>query len=162
MTDTDVAGVGHVPDAGSEDPVPDLEQEMLVLFRRMRGLVGVRARALHPKLDAACYPMIMTLRHRDAVPMADLLVELGIEKSTLTRRIDAAARLGLVERIPDPHDARARLVALTAEGRERVAALQAAETQRWRERLDSWEPTDVRNLTALLMRLSASIEDDAT
>lgn len=161
MTDTGVTGVpAPVPD--TDDPVTELEREMLALFRRMRGLVGSRARALHPKLDAACYPMIMTLRHQDAVPMADLVAELGIEKSTLTRRIDAASRLGLVERTPDPHDARARLVALTTEGRERVAAVQAAETQRWRERLDSWEPGEVRRLAHLLMRLSESIEDVET
>ena len=98
-----------------------------------------------------------------AAPLAggDVILELrdlAIEKSTLTRRIDAAVRLGLVERTPDPHDARARLVALTADGRERLTALQREQTARWRRRLSTWDPADVEQLTALLRRLGDGLD----
>lgn len=144
--------------AGSADPITALEHEFMALMRRGRDQMGVRARAVHPQLDPACYPLLVLLGRADAVAMSELLRDLAIEKSTLTRRIDAAVRLGLVERTPDPHDARARLVALTADGRERLTALQREQTARWRRRLSTWDPADVEQLTALLRRLGDGLD----
>lgn len=155
----DPTGVSAVCEPGeSGDPVEALEHEMLAVWRRVRGLMGERARAVHPKLDAVCYPMLVLLRRADAVAMADLLAELGIEKSTLTRRIDSAVRLGLVERRPDPADARARLVALTPSCRERLSVLADEESERWRGRLAQWDTTDIRGLTTLLRRLGDALD----
>ena len=75
----------------------------------------------------------MILTRADAVPMSDLVAELGVEKSTLTRQIDALVRLGLAERRPDPQDARARLVALTDPGRGRLTESREAVIARWRD-----------------------------
>ncbi|MFD6856795.1 MarR family winged helix-turn-helix transcriptional regulator [Rhodococcus sp. NPDC060086] len=141
------------------DPVPGLEQGLVVLWRRVRGLIRERALAVHPKLDPVCYPMLMMLRRADAVAMADLHADLGIEKSTLTRRIDSTVRLGLVERTPDPNDARARLLALTPSCRDRLNELESVQTEQWRARLSDWDTTDIRRLSELLGRLGDSIED---
>jgi DNA-binding MarR family transcriptional regulator len=50
--------------------------------------------------------------------MSELGGVLGLAKSSLTGLVDRTARRGLVRREPDPQDARAVRVALTAEGRE--------------------------------------------
>ncbi|MDV2475611.1 MarR family transcriptional regulator [Rhodococcus zopfii] len=115
--------------------------------------MAASARAVDPKLDPVCYPLLVLLRDADAIAMADLIGVLGIEKSTLTRRIDSAGRLGLVERIPDPYDARARLVALTPEGRRRLEEQRVETFRRWRDRLALWDPDDVRQLATLMHRL---------
>jgi DNA-binding MarR family transcriptional regulator len=50
--------------------------------------------------------------------MSELGGVLGLAKSSLTGLVDRTARRGLVRREPDPQDARAVRVALSAEGRE--------------------------------------------
>lgn len=141
----------------STDPISELEAELVDLWRRGRIQSRERARAINPKLDPACYPLLAILtRDNDAVPMSALVAELGVEKSTLTRQIDAVVRLGLVERLPDPHDARARLVSLTDAGRDQLSVQREAALADWRERLSRWDPADVRQLTTLLRRLAAS------
>jgi DNA-binding MarR family transcriptional regulator len=52
--------------------------------------------------------------------MSDLGGVLGLAKSSLTGLVDRCAQRGLVRREPDPQDARAVRVALTAEGSELV------------------------------------------
>lgn len=138
------------------DPISELEAELVDLWRRGRIQTRERARSIDPKLDPACYPLLVMLTRRDTVPMAELIAELGVEKSTLTRQIDAVVRLGLVERRPDPHDARARLVALTDFGRARVTEQRATAIAAWRERLSRWDPADVSLLAGLLRRLADS------
>ncbi|HET8992648.1 MAG TPA: MarR family winged helix-turn-helix transcriptional regulator [Rhodococcus sp. (in: high G+C Gram-positive bacteria)] len=168
MTTTDTSESADAPSASvpadaadsgpGADPVVGLEQGLVILWRRVRGLIRERAAAVHPKLDPVCYPMLMMLRRADAVAMADLHADLGIEKSTLTRRIDSTVRLGLVERTPDPHNARARLLALTPLCRERLSELESVQTEQWRTRLSDWDSTDIRLLGELLGRLGDSIE----
>lgn len=140
----------------NSDPITELEAELVDMWRRGRIQSRERARAINPKLDPACYPLLAILACEEAVPMSALVAELGVEKSTLTRQIDAVVRLGLVERRPDPKDARARLVALTESGRTQLTELRESAIAQWRERLSRWDPADVRQLTTLLRRLAES------
>ena len=141
------------------DPITDLEAEFADIWRRGRIQMRARARAIHPRLDPTCYPLLVLLSRHDAIRMSDLLSDLGLEKSTLTRQIDSVVRLRLVERHPDPNDARARLVALTDEGRSRLDEGATTATAVWRERLSRWNPDDVRQLADLLHRLAVDTAD---
>lgn len=137
------------------DPVAALQAEFVRFWRTGRAEVRRRARAIHPRLDPTGYQVIALLAAEDApVPMAVLLAELDEEKSTLSRQVDALERLGLALRSPDPRDSRARLVALTEEGRSRYLELREAVSSRWREVLSAWEPDDVEALTGYLRRLT--------
>lgn len=135
------------------DPITGLQVELSDMWQRGRSRTRRYARDIHPKLDPALYSVLVLLNRSTAVRMSDLIATLDIEKSTLTRQIDAAERLGLVERIPDPDDARAKLVALTPEARSRVSSLQDRQTEEWRARLATWDPEDIMMLTSLLHRL---------
>lgn len=144
------------PDGGVPDQIADLENELVDLWRRGRIQTRERSRLIHPRLDSTSYPLLVVLaQHEHPVPMSELVRVLELEKSTLTRQIDAVARLGLVERLPDPADARARLIGLTDEGRDRLAEVTTAAIGRWRERLSLWDPADVRELSRLLRLLAA-------
>lgn len=137
----------------SADPVAALEATLMDIWRIGRIRMRERARELDPKLDPAGFPLLVLLTRQEALPMSALVAELGVEKSTLTRQIDAAARLGLVERRTDPQDARARLVALTPDARRRLAAQRDVYVARWRDQLSRWNPDDIATLTGLLHRL---------
>jgi DNA-binding MarR family transcriptional regulator len=138
----------------SDDPIADLETELVEMWRRGRARIRTRARAIDPRLDPTCYPLLALLAQRDRLSMSAIIAELGVEKSTLTRQIDSVVRLGLVERHLDPDDARVRLIALTDKGHRRLDEVTATAIADWRDRLSRWEPTDVRQLTQLLRRLA--------
>jgi DNA-binding MarR family transcriptional regulator len=54
--------------------------------------------------------------------LAELADAAQISKQTLGSIIDQLERAGYVQRLPDPHDARAKLVTITAKGQELVQA----------------------------------------
>ncbi|MBD0860650.1 MarR family transcriptional regulator [Gordonia sp. zg691] len=135
------------------DVISGLESELTDFWRRGRIRTRVRARAIDNRLDPSCYPLITVLARHNSMPMSELVTAVGMEKSTVTRQIDALVRLGLAERHPDPRDARARVVTLTDHGRERIDAVVASAVIDWRARLAQWDPEDIRTLTTLLHRL---------
>lgn len=57
------------------------------------------------------------LRADDPPTMSELAAEMHCDNSSLTGIVDRLEALGYVERVPAPHDRRARCVALTEEGR---------------------------------------------
>ncbi|MEU6055248.1 MarR family winged helix-turn-helix transcriptional regulator [Streptomyces xanthochromogenes] len=85
---------------------------------------------------------------------ADLAEHLGVTKQAAAQLVEELVRKGYVERLPHPHDARARLLALTATGWAATrAADQAARAAvaAWREVLGE---TRFGELVADLRRLA--------
>ncbi|GED98804.1 MarR family winged helix-turn-helix transcriptional regulator [Gordonia crocea] len=150
-------------DASSPDPIDgliaELESELTDFWRRGRVRARDRSHEIHPSLDPSCYPLLMAVARREPIGMSDLVHGLGVDKSTVSRQVDAVERLGLVERRPDPEDARARVVALTDDGRSRISAVFATHVPQWRARLAQWDPADIGMLIELMRRLATSLED---
>jgi DNA-binding MarR family transcriptional regulator len=136
-----------------DEAVLRLEAQMAELWRRSRARIRTLARQVHPQLDPASYPVLAVLVRDGPQRSSALGVVLELDKSTVSRQVDAAVRLGLVERVPDPTDARARLVGLTEEGRARMGSQRAQQLDRWRSSLTAWDVADVEQLTALLQRI---------
>jgi len=72
-------------------------------------------------MQAGC---VQALYHAGPASLAWLATELGISHQLVSHRINGLVRQGYVETGPDPKDARKRLVALTAQGREQAERLQ--------------------------------------
>lgn len=136
-----------------EDVLPALEEELAALWRRARVSARDAARALHPQLDPTAYPLVVLLGRTPTMRVSELGAALFLDKSTVSRQIDATVRVGLVERALDPTDGRARLVTLTAAGRSRLGELQDLQRARWQEALGSWDRDDIVALTGLLEKL---------
>ena len=136
-----------------DDALSALETELAALFRRARSVTRDAARELHPQLDPTLYPLVVVLLQSGAMRMSELAAALMLDKSTLTRQVDAATRIGVVERTVDPSDARARLVSLTPLGRDRLTAQLEEQRSRWKRALATWDRQDVVRLTELLHKL---------
>jgi DNA-binding MarR family transcriptional regulator len=136
------------------DEVAELEAAISDTWSWARATARSAAQALDPRLDVTAYPLVSLIGVRGAMRPSELAAVLHLDKSTVSRQIDAAARLGLVERGPDPDDARAVTVQLTDDARARLDELKAARMERWRAALAEWEPGDITELTRLLGQLT--------
>jgi MarR family transcriptional regulator for hemolysin len=70
-------------------------------------------------------PLIVLHRHGGAVRQGLIAEEIGVEGPSLVRVIDQLERDGLVTRVSDPSDRRAKMVALTDAGREKAVEIEA-------------------------------------
>jgi DNA-binding MarR family transcriptional regulator len=84
----------------------------------------------------------------------DISEVLRLHKSTTSRNLATLEELGLIERIPDPDDARARQVRMTAEGLEALERSFDGRRERLRAQLASWDAADIAELARLLRRLN--------
>jgi len=135
------------------EALADLETEMAGLWQLSRARAREVAQVIHPRLDPTAYPLIAVLGRSEAMRPSELMRALHLDASTVSRQIAAVERLGLVTRVPDPSDARARLVALTPEARERVTDVRREQLARRKASLADWPPEDIAQLTRLLRRL---------
>lgn len=73
--------------------------------------------------DATWAPLIHLQETGGGVTQKELAALVGIDGSSLVRLLDILCRQGLAERRVDESDSRARLIYLTADGEQRVAAI---------------------------------------
>lgn len=138
--------------------VADVERELSRLLRGARVTSTTIAREVHPDLDVSAYSVLVTVRELaktlpDGVRAADVGEALHLHKSTMSRTISVLERLGLIERVPSPDDARARLLTLTATGEASLDAALSARRERTAEVLGQWSAPDLRDLARLLATL---------
>ena len=145
----------------SEHMVAAIEQELSALFRRSRSASLRLARRVPPEMDAAGYALISQIEmgtgSSAGVRASDVAQVLGLDKSTVSRGITQLENLGLIERVGDPDDGRARLLRLTTTGAERFEAMRTQRQTEFRAILDRWNPTDLADLGRLLSRLNSDL-----
>jgi DNA-binding MarR family transcriptional regulator len=79
---------------------------------------------------------------------------LRLEKSTISRLVDQLTSAGLVERAPNPHDRRSRLVGLTATGTHRARRLEDARRDLFERLLGALTPNERRLVVDGVTRLA--------
>lgn len=95
----------------------------------LSGLLDIALEALliefRVELEAAGYAelrpthgCVFRFVREDGMRLTELATLAGITKQSAGEIVDELARLGYVERIPDPDDRRAKLISLTAKGEE--------------------------------------------
>jgi DNA-binding MarR family transcriptional regulator len=141
-----------------EQTLQALEHEMGVLVRRIRRVIAERARMLDPDLSPVAYSMMTALN--DSGPQrASALVEIfSVDKGAVSRQVQALLELGLIERTPDPEDRRAMILAVTEEGRRRLATIAQTRRQQLTTRLESWSDEELSAFVRSLARYNASLE----
>lgn len=96
------------------------------------------------------------LLRRGPLTVTDIAELIGRPLSTASRMVDALESAGMVTRVVNPHDARSRLVELTAKGVEVVQDLRSEAAVPFLERLDRLTPEETETLRALLAKLTGS------
>ncbi|GIH79285.1 MarR family winged helix-turn-helix transcriptional regulator [Planobispora longispora] len=85
--------------------------------------------------------------------VTDLAEQARVTKQTATFLIDQLEKAGYVERVPDPRDARARLVRIAARGRAAIEVAMEAEAEVQAEWTRHLGKRDADNLRRILTRL---------
>lgn len=135
-----------------------IEQEVGVLIRRVKRVIGERARTVHPDLQPASYLMLSYLATSGPQRSSVLSERFGVDKGAISRQVQHLCDLGLLERTPDPEDGRATLVSASADAVHRLEALNR-DRRRWlAEQLAEWSEDDLRDFASGLSRYNAALD----
>jgi DNA-binding MarR family transcriptional regulator len=140
------------------DELGRLEQEVGVLIRRVKRVIGERARAVHPDLQPASYLMLSHLVSSGPQRSSVLSERFGVDKGAISRQVQHLCELGLLERTPDPEDGRATLVSASPDAVHRMEALNR-DRRRWLdEQLAEWSEDDLRQFVTGLARYNEALD----
>jgi DNA-binding MarR family transcriptional regulator len=140
------------------DELGRLEQEVGVLIRRVKRVIGERARAVHPDLQPASY-LILTFLATDGPQRSSVMSErFNVDKGAISRQVQHLCDLGLLVRAPDPVDGRAMLISATPDAARRLEAVDH-DRRRWlEEQLVEWSESDLREFVAGLARYNRALD----
>jgi DNA-binding MarR family transcriptional regulator len=101
---------------------PALVDALVALSRVLVGQTARAIGAVGADLSLPQYRTLVVLASRGPLRTRDLADELGVQPSTVTRKIDRLLRKGLVWRKQGPPDRRVAWLGLTEDGKELVGA----------------------------------------
>jgi DNA-binding MarR family transcriptional regulator len=146
----------HGPDAGWEPTVPALVNLVaasggphLRAAFAAAGLDGIR-----PAQSVALVPLVAGGLHA-----SDLADRLRVSRQAVAQAVAALERHGYVARAPDPVDARARIIELTARGRQALQVMRSnavALEKRWHEVLGGRRLGELRETLTMLLACEAT------
>nr|WP_246297521.1 MarR family transcriptional regulator [Janibacter cremeus] len=124
-------------------------------------LHATRARAprVHPALEPSHHAVLIALRDEPA-RVGDIAERNISDASTVSRQVSHLTALGLVEKVPDPQDRRAQLVALSDEGHAVLDELVARREAWFVELLSDWPNEDVATFIHYLDRFCDTVAAD--
>ena len=137
-----------------------IESEVGSLIRRVKRVIGERAREVHPELHPMTYFILTHLATHGPLRGADLSDAFGMDKGGVSRQVQALVDLGLVERKPDAEDRRAILLDATDEGRERLETMSRHRSDRFDQRLGDWSDEDLATFARQLAAYNLALADD--
>jgi DNA-binding MarR family transcriptional regulator len=139
------------------DSLRHLEREVGVLIRRIKRVIGERARAVHEDLQPASYLMLSWLVDEGPVRASAMVERFSIDKGAISRQLQHLDELGLVVRTPDPADGRATLVAASDDARRRLADV-AEHRRKWLdEQLGDWSAEELETFATTLEKYNRAL-----
>jgi len=161
MTIDSTAGDGDVGRLGRDSAAMDVYDDIAIELRRVlklgRALTYRQMRTFNGVAPALF--SILSLLYREGPKRTTTVAEhLHIDVSVASRQVGELEHIGQVERRPDPSDARAYLMAITASGTDTVLAVREQQRQITRAALDEWDSEELRAFVIALRRFG----DDMT
>ena len=118
-----------------------------------------RATQVHPDLSPAGYLILRLLKDQGAIRASVIAEHFESDKGAVSRQVQLAIDLGLVERSTDPADRRASLLQLTEAGGAGLLHVDAVRRERLKERLGEWDDASLAHLVDTLGRYNEVFED---
>jgi DNA-binding MarR family transcriptional regulator len=138
------------------------------LTRTIRQLIDVittrsmRERSHFVKASGLSMPqfgILMHLHYSNNCGISHLGEHMDISAPAASQLVDRLVQHGLVERTEDPHDRRAKQLALTAKGRELIETSLTARTRWVDELVRSLRPEDYNQVATTLSKLTEAVQD---
>ena len=142
------------------DDLRRIEGEVATLIRRVKRVMGERAREVHPDLHPMTYFILNHLAQHGPLRAADLSDAFGMDKGGVSRQVQTLVDLGLVVRQPAAEDRRAVLLDASDEGRERLEAMTRSRSDRFDQRLSDWSDEELAGFSAQLAAYNRALSDD--
>lgn len=139
------------------ESVRRLEHEVGVVIRRVRRVIGERARAVHPDLQTSSYLMLSYLADRGQVRASEMVETFGIDKGAISRQVQHLLDLGLVDRSPDPNDGRATLLSASEDAVRRLEEVSTMRRRYLDERLGDWTDDELADFADTLARYNRTL-----
>jgi DNA-binding MarR family transcriptional regulator len=136
----------------------DLEREVSVMVRRIRRLLGERARSVHPDLQTPSYLLLSWLDQHGPARASAVAESFGIDKGAISRQVQNLLELGLLDRTPDPEDGRATLLSATAPAHARLADVSGANRLWLDSKLGDLSDAELADFVRLLGRYNAALD----
>lgn len=133
---------------------------MSVVVRRIRRVIGERARTVDPSLQPAGYLVLSYLADSGPRRGADVVDCLGIDKGAISRHVQHLVDLGLVVRQQDPADGRAHLLSVTPAGHQRLEVVATERRDQLGVRLASWSDAELTDLVDRLAAYNRAMSED--
>lgn len=140
-----------------EHTLRELEQQVGVLIRRVRRVIGERARAIHPDLQPASYLILSYVAENAPVRASSMAEQFDIDKGAISRQTKHLVDLGLLARESDPRDGRASLLSITDEAISRMADVAAHRRKLIDEQLADWSAAELSGFVGELARYNQAL-----
>ncbi|MFF9194594.1 MarR family winged helix-turn-helix transcriptional regulator [Streptomyces sp. NPDC014779] len=142
-----------MPDKQQQDALTAVERAMVAIRRSQtrRSLGRLAPPGEERPVDPTLFGVLDAVEDREGTcSVTDVAAALGVDQPRASRLVLRAVEEGWVSRRPDPADARRALLALTADGRERVDRTHRFRQQVFARAMAGWPEADRVEFARLL------------
>ncbi|MFF3563950.1 MarR family winged helix-turn-helix transcriptional regulator [Streptomyces sp. NPDC002574] len=138
----------------------ELYGELASQLRAIPAVARELSRSCPPNCPPASLGVLAVVSRHGELRMSRLAELLDIDMSVTSRHVAHLAERGWIDRLPDPHDRRSRLLRLTPGGMDMLRAALDGVTASLADHLRDWSDQDVLELCRLLERLRTAFTAD--
>ncbi|NEE00036.1 MarR family winged helix-turn-helix transcriptional regulator [Phytoactinopolyspora halotolerans] len=142
----------------AEDVYESIVDHLRCLVRLSR-TVAHRHVAVYEGLSVGVAGALGVLAREGAMRLTTLAERQAIDTSVASRQVAELVAIGLVERVPDPDDARAQLLVSTSDGAAMAERIRCRQVEIVADVLRPWTRDDAIALEAGLARLKAGLRE---
>ena len=135
--------------------VRGLEGAFAELASEFRRYYAALAEAASPGMLPGTFKILSVISRGGPVTASTLAERLVADKGMISRQVGELEELGLIQRTPDPHDGRVRVISVTPLGAERIETARGPLEGRLFSALSDWPLESIEKLTELLHALAS-------